>query len=209
MLEALHGLLRRMFDRRAAHGRAQVRVVHRRPMDFDARRGLWVFHEPDPEERIARPFDLRAICEEIIEGARFGRLSEDTAWNLITNVGRIFLHTQGYGTTGLGANGLNWIALSNDTLTETATSTTLSNEIAANGLARAQGTVTLPVSSGNQTTVDKTFTCSTAQQGAQKTALFTASTSGTMNHALAFTQRTLQPGPPGDTLQITFTITLG
>ena len=166
-------------------------------------------HEPDPEERISTPFNLRVMCEEFIEGVRFGRLSETEAENLITNVGRIFMHTQGYGTAGLGANGLNWIALSNDTVTETATSTTLSNEIAANGLTRVQGTVTLPVAAGNQTTVDKTFTCSTGVQSAQKTALFTASSGGTMNHVLGFAQRTLQPGPPGDTLQITDTIILG
>jgi hypothetical protein len=209
MIESLRRLAHHVFGQHPATGRAHVRVIHRRPLDFDERRGLWIFHEPDPAEHVSRPIDLRMICEEIIEGARFGRLSESEAWNLIVNAGRIFLHTQGYGTAGLGANGLNWIALSNDAVTETATSTTLSNEIVANGLSRAQGAVTLPVGAGNQTTVDKTFTCSTAQQAAQKTALFSASSSGTMNHVLAFTQRTLQPGPPGDTLQITTTITLG
>ena len=209
MLKKLQGLVRRVFGAEVATGRAHVRVVHRRPMDFDERRGLWILHEPDPEERVSSSFNFRALCEEIIEGVRFGRLGESEAWNLITNVGRIFLHAQGYGTAGLGANGLNWIALSNDAVTETVTSTTLSTEIAANGLTRAQGTVTLPVGAGNQTTVDKTFTCSTATQAAQKTALFTASTVGTMNHVLGFTQRTLQPGPPGDTLQITYTINLG
>jgi hypothetical protein len=130
---------------------------------------------------------------------------EETVHNVITNVGRVFLHTQGYGTSP-GANGLNYIALSNDTLTETAASTTLSTEIAANGLARAQGTVTLPTGSGTQTTIAKTFTCATSAQAAQKAALFTASSGGTMNHALAFTQRSLQVG---DTLAVTFTITLG
>ena len=57
----------------------------------------------------------------------------------------------------------------------------------------------------NTTTVQKTFTA-TGTQAAQKAALFTASSAGTMNHALAFTQRSLQIG---DTLQVTFTITLG
>lgn len=125
--------------------------------------------------------------------------------NLITNSGRIFLHQQAYSTSGLGANGLNFIALSNDALTETATSTTLSNEIVANGLARAQGIVTLPTGAGNQTIVSKTFTA-TGVVSAQKTALFTASSVGTMCHVLAFAQRTLQVG---DQLQITYTITLG
>jgi hypothetical protein len=133
----------------------------------------------------------------------FDVVDEETVYNVITTVGRDFIHTQSYGTSA-AANGLNWIALSNDTLTETSASTTLSTEIAANGLARAQGTVTHTVGA-TTTTVAKTFTCATAAQAAQKAALFTASTAGTMNHALAFTQRSLQVG---DTLAVTFTITI-
>lgn len=131
-------------------------------------------------------------------------LHQETVHNLITNVGRIYLHTQGYATTGGASNGFCYIALSDDTVTETAASTTLSNEIAANGLSRAVGTVTLPTGSGVSTTIAKTFTCATAPQAAQKAALFTASSGGTMNHVLAFTERSLQIG---DTLAVTFTIT--
>lgn len=167
-----------------AQGRAHLHVAHARPDNWitDPKTGLLV---PDPNS--------------------YKLLSEDEAWNLITNAGRIFLHKQGYDTTGLGANGLNYIALSNDAVTETATSTVLSNEIAVNGLSRAQGTVTLPTGAGNQTTIAKTFTA-TGTQSAQKAALFTASSAGTMNHVLAFTQRNLVNG---DTLAVTFTITLG
>jgi hypothetical protein len=132
-------------------------------------------------------------------------VGESTHHNIVTFPGRDFLHQQGYATSGLGANGLNYIALSNDTVGETTASTTLSNEIVANGLSRAQGTVA-HTSNTNTTTVAKTFTCATSSQAAQKAALFTASSSGTMCHVLAFTQRTLQVG---DTLTITFTITLG
>lgn len=158
--------------------RAAGHIVHRRPSRFLAD------GSPDPTS--------------------YEVLAEETTYNVITNSGRDFLHVQGYGTAGLGANGLNYIALSNDTLTETTASTTLSTEIAANGLTRAQGTVA-HTGGTNTTTVDKTFTA-TGAQSAQKAALFTASSSGTMNHALAFTQRALISG---DTLQITFTITLG
>jgi hypothetical protein len=129
----------------------------------------------------------------------------EVTYNLITNAGRDFLHQQGYASSGLGANGLNYIALSNDTVGEGAGSTTLSAEIAANGLTRAQGTVTHTAGT-NTTTIAKTFTCATASQAAQKAALFTASSGGTMCHVLAFTQRTLQVG---DTLTVTFTVTLG
>jgi hypothetical protein len=129
----------------------------------------------------------------------------ETVWNVITNAGRDFLHVQGYGSSGLGANGLNYIALSNDAVTEDATSTVLSNEIAANGLSRAQGTVTHNPNT-NTTTVGKTFTCATAPQSARKAALFTAASNGVMNHVLGFTQRSLQVG---DTLTVVFTLTLG
>jgi hypothetical protein len=179
------------------YGRAKCRIQHRRAYDYDDKRGLFLYHEkPDHDEIV----DERPSLEK-----RVALLSDEEVMNLITNAGRIFLHTQGYATSGIGSNGLNFIALSNDTLTETATSTTLSTEIATNGLSRAQGTVTLPTGSGNQTTVDKTFTA-TGSQSAQKAALFTASSAGTMNHVLSFTQRALITN---DTLQITYTITLG
>lgn len=159
-------------------GRASMTVQHRRAYDLDEKTGLYQYKPVDEPE---------------------------TVWNLITNAGRIFLHSQGYGTTSLSANGLNYIALSNDTVGETASSTVLSNEIASAGLTRAIGAVTLPTGTGNQTTVDKTFTAS-GTISAQKAALFTASSSGTMNHVLGFTQRNLIAA---DTLQITYTITLG
>ncbi len=154
--------------------RAAVRVEHKRKVK---RGSLYVFEHVTPPE---------------------------TKYNVITNVGRVQLHTQTYATTGILTNGFNYVALSNDALTENAASTTLSTEIAANGLTRAQGTVTLPTGAGTSTTVAKTFTAS-GSQSAQKTALFTASSAGVMNHALAFTQRALITG---DTLTITFTITI-
>lgn len=186
------------------NGRAHLRVVHRRPYDRDDRTGLFVLRKVDDDEVIERKLNIRSIVDEIIDGVRFGRLSEDEAWNLITNVGAIQIHRGAYGTSGLPTNGFNYVALSNDTVTETATSTTLSNEIAANGLSRAQGTVTLPTTSGRITTVDKTFTA-TGSQSAQKAALFDAASTGNMNHVLSFTQRALITN---DTLQTTFSITI-
>lgn len=128
----------------------------------------------------------------------------EVVYNVITTVGRDFLHTQGYAASGIAVNGLNYIGLSSTTLTETSASTTLSGEITGNGLQRAQGIVAHTVGT-NTTTINKVFTA-TAQQVAQKAALFTAVSGGTMNHALAFASRTLEAN---DTLEITFTITLG
>lgn len=166
-------------------GRASMLVTHRRPDNFlkDPETGLFTLPDPRSFKTVDEP---------------------ELVWNLITNAGRDYLHLQGYGSTGLGTNGLNYIALSNDTVTETVASTTLSNEIAVNGLSRAQGTYAHTAGT-NTTTIDRTFTA-TGTQSAQKAALFSASSAGTMNHVLGFTQRNLITS---DTLQVTFTITLG
>lgn len=178
--------------------RAHGRFTHRRPKNWvkDPKTGLMV---PDvrmiPHQADARVLVPDPDCYDV--------LSEDENWNVKTNVGCVFIHTQVYGSSP-GANGLNYIALSNDTVTETSASTTLSTEITTNGLGRTQGTITLPTGSGTSTTVDKTFTAS-GTQAAQKAALFTAASVGTMNHVLSFIQRSLIIG---DTLQITFTLTI-
>ena len=140
----------------------------------------------------------------LIQHIRAGKvIAEEIVKNVKTTAGIDFTFAQTYGTAAQ-ANGLNYIALSNDTLTETTASTTLSTEIAANGLARAIGAYA-HTGGASTATISKTFTCSTAPQAAQKAALFSASSAGTMHHALAFTQRSLQVG---DQLAVTFTITL-
>jgi hypothetical protein len=166
--------------------KARVRIRHQRRDHFDEKRRLWVYKNVDDDEDIAVP-----TFEEVS--------------NLLNNAGRVQAHTQCYATTSLLTNGFNYIGLSNDAGGAAAGHTALASEIAANGLSRAQGTVTLASGSGNQTTVDKTFTAS-GTQSAQLTALFTAASVGVMNHEAAFTQRNLINT---DTIQVTFTITLG
>lgn len=162
--------------------RAYADIVHRRP-------NKWV---TDPTTGLLVP-DIDSY-EEVFR---------ERSWNVKTNSGIDFIHAQ-YLSTAPGANGLNYIALSNDTVTETATSTTLSNEITINGLGRAQGAYAHTAGT-TTSTIDKTFTCATASQACQKAAVFSAASNGTMNHVLGFTQRTLQVG---DTIQTTFTITI-
>jgi hypothetical protein len=209
-LGAATGFKSRLIDEAVIEQHAHLRMRHMRWKDWvrDPATGLLV-----PDVRFAFDPWAQALAPDpdAVE-----LLDQDEALNLITNISRRLLHTLGYGTaaqwaawegTYTPANGLYFIALSNDTVTETATSTTLSNEIAANGLTRAAGTPTLPTGSGNQTTVDKTFTA-TGTQSAQKAALFdkSAGNGGCMAHVLGFTQRNLVTN---DTLQITYTITLG
>lgn len=131
---------------------------------------------------------------------------DELVYNIITNGGRDFIHTQAYQTTGLGANGLNYIGLSNDGGAVDPTDTTLTGELSGSGLTRAQGTVGHTAGT-NTTQVQKVFTYGGGSpQGVQKSALFTAGTSGTMAHEVLFTQRTLNNL---DSLTITYTITLG
>lgn len=179
-------------------GRAAMVVQHMRPKDWrkNPKTGLL---EPDYRWKDSQvgPIIDQDSCE---------LLHEEEVWNQITNVGRVQLHKNGYDTSGLATNGFNYVALTNTAVSPAAGDTTLSGEIAANGLSRAQGTVTLASGAGNQTTVAKTFTCTTAPQAAQAGMLFNAASVGTGNHELTFTQRSLQIG---DTLATTWTITLG
>jgi hypothetical protein len=190
------------------HGRAAVTVSVKSPRDWKKALGA-------TRDRVLRA--LKAGKEFAFKRGENGSLwladmrsyaligDPETVYNQITNAGRDFLHQQGYQTSGLGANGLNYIALTNTAITPAAGDTTLSGEITSNGLGRAQGTVAHSAGT-NTTTVDHTFTCATSSQACQATALFTAASSGTMNHELTFTQRTLQVG---DTIDLTFTISLG
>jgi hypothetical protein len=162
---------------------ASVRIVHFRPRDG----------EP-----------VRWLAPEVPDLESVDVLSDEIVTNVITTAGRDFLITQSYGTSP-AANGLNYIGLSDDAVTETAASTTLSNEITANGLARAQGSVA-HTTGANLVQVSKLFTCSTANQSAQKLALFTASSAGTMSHVVGFAERLVLVGT---TLSITASITVG
>jgi hypothetical protein len=133
----------------------------------------------------------------------FEVVSEETVSNLLTKAGRDFLIQQTYSSSPSATASLRWIALSNDTLTETVDSTTLSNEITTAGLARAEGTVSH--TAGTATVeVEHTFTA-TGAVTCRKAALLSASSSGSIHHILAFASaKTLASG---ETLTVRFTIT--
>lgn len=185
-------------------GRAHLKATITRPKH-------WLGAEPaylnDAGELVAGRrwvYSLEAKCQ-IPDPRDVTVVDEWEQDNLVTNAGRDFLHLQGYQTTGLGTNGLNFIALTNTAITPAVGDTTLSGEIVTNGLSRAQGTVA-HTGGTNTTTVAHTFTCATAAQACQGCALFTASSAGTMNHEFSFTQRSLQVA---DTITTTHSISLG
>jgi len=160
--------------------KARVRIHVEHAYDFDERLGIWLRRQVEPDE--------------VVE-------------NIITDAGRIGLHTFCYGTTAR-ASGFNWIGLSNNATPPAAGDTSLTGELTGNGVDRAQGTVTLPTGSSNQTTISKQFTYTgVPPQGVQKAALFSAAyPGGVMAHEIQFSQRTLFTN---DLITITYTITLG
>lgn len=166
--------------------RARAVIRHERAYDFDDKTGLW----------------LRRVIDE------------QEAHNIVTNAGRVQIHTYLYGAagqrTGLGG-GLNYIALTNDSAAPAQTDTVLTGEItntpSTAGLQRALSTVTLPTGVGTQTVLQKIFTYTgvPGPQAVQKTALFDDATVGVMAHEIQFSPRTLFTN---DTLTVTFSITL-
>ncbi len=165
-------------------GRAKAVITVARAYDFDEKTGLY-------RHRVE---------------------SEEEAWNLVTDPGRVAIHTYIYGTTSqrtaasLGT-GYNNIGLSNNATPPAAGDASLAGELSGNGLTRAAAdTVTLPTGSGTATTIQKVFTYTGGSpQAVQKTALFDALSGGKMAHEIIFSQRTLFQN---DTLTITYTITL-
>lgn len=126
--------------------------------------------------------------------------------NLLTNSGRDWMHGQVYTNTAAGDRGAGYIALTTDATSPSASDTTLTSEITTGGLARADATTKTHSSGTNTTTIQHTFTASATHTSVQKAALFNASSSGTMAHENTFTPVTLQSS---DTLQVTWTLTLG
>lgn len=137
-----------------------------------------------------------AICGEVF----YDRTSE----NLVVNAGLNWLaDIMGSTSTPAVNTQCNYIALTNSAITPAAGDTTLTGEIVANGLSRAQATYA-HTSGATTFTLTKTFTA-TGAQSAQAGAVFTAVSSGTMCFEDTFTSATLATN---DTLSITWTITI-
>lgn len=162
--------------------KAKVRIHVERAYDYDKQTGLWLRRQVEDDE--------------VVE-------------NIITDAGRVALHTFCYNTAAR-ANGLNYIGLSDDAAAPAAGDTALTGELTGSGLDRAQGTVTLPTGSGNQTGISKQFTyVGVPPQGVQKAALFSVAgppPAGIMAHEIQFSQRTLFTN---DLITVSYTITLG
>ncbi len=140
--------------------------------------------------------DDTAKCGEIFYSS--------TSTNLVVNAGLNWLaDIMGNTSTPSVNTQCNYIALTNTGITPGAADATLSGEIVANGLSRAQATYA-HTSNATTFTLAKTFTA-TGAQSAQAGAVFTAASSGTMCFEDTFTSATLATN---DTLTVTWTVTI-
>lgn len=129
--------------------------------------------------------------------------------NLLTNAGRDWMHEQVYTNDNeTPTRGANYIASTESSITPAVGNTTLTGEITTNGLARADATTKNHSAGTNSTTIEHTFTASGSFTDVKASALFNASSAGTMPHIANFAtgSGTLASG---DTLKITWTLQLG
>ena len=126
--------------------------------------------------------------------------------NLLTTDGRDFFHAQVYTNTSTGTVGANFIALTTDSTGADAGDTTLPGEISTGGLGRAIATTITHTDDTNTTTLVKTFTASGTHTAVQMSGTFNAASGGILAHEAVFTSVTLVSS---DTLQVTWTLTLG
>ena len=106
--------------------------------------------------------------------------------NLMTNVGKDYLHAQYWTNNVAGGVGINYIALSESTLTPAVGDTTLGGEITTNGLQRVPAPTRSHSTGTNTTTISNTFTAAGSFTDVKASALFNASSSGTMGHIANF-----------------------
>ena len=126
--------------------------------------------------------------------------------NLLTNGGRDYFHAQCYTNTSAGGVGANFIALSENSGGANASHTAVAGEISTSGLSRALASTRTHSSGTNTTTLQNTFTASGSFSAVQLSGLLNAASTGTLGHEATFTSVALVSG---DTLQVTWTLTLG
>ena len=139
---------------------------------------------------------MRAIHSYTVEDA-------EVVYNIRTNAGTDFV-CDSCSNAGSRPAVAQYIALSTDATTPAVTDTTLTSELATNGLARAVATYAHTASQPFYT-LTKAFTYSggSPQANVQKEAVFTASSSGILVAESTFAAKTLQPT---DVLTIVHTI---
>ena len=127
--------------------------------------------------------------------------------NVLTNNGRDVFHQQCYTNTSAGTRGFGYIAVTTDTAAESASDTSLAQEIGGGGLGRADATTKSHSNGTNSSTVEHTFTASATYNSVYKAATFNAGSGVTMGHEAKFNQSASLIA--NDTLKVTWTLNLG
>lgn len=140
-----------------------------------------------------------------------GKTQQLALWehNLLTDAGRDWMHDQVYVNDGTPAatRGAGYIASTESSITPAVGNTTLTGEIVANGLSRADATTKNHSAGTNSTTIEHTFTASGAFTSVLASALFNAASTGTMPHIANFATGSGLLAT-NDTLKITWTLQL-
>ncbi|MDE1866775.1 MAG: hypothetical protein KGI08_03570 [Thaumarchaeota archaeon] len=127
--------------------------------------------------------------------------------NLQTLAGRDDEIIKCYTQNGAGNPASNFIAVSADVTAPSTADTVLAGEITTNGMGRAQATTRTHTTGTNAWSLSLTFTDTTAETAAiVKYGLFTAISSGVLNHENTATTVTLEVG---DQLIVSWTGSLG
>ncbi len=131
----------------------------------------------------------------------------DNVPNLLTNAGKDLFHANDYTNSGAGTVGANFIALTESSITPGVTDTTLTGEISTNGLQRVIATTRTHTAAANTSVLSQTFTASGSFTSVLASALFNASSTGTMAHIANFGTGS-GTMISGDLLAVTWTMTL-
>jgi len=198
---------------RIAHKTLQVYGVNYGPVGYLSAyvRHFKGYRDPETKEYFSIPYDPTITHLEPV----YDCPSDDPKdWielaykkhNLLTNAGKDYLHAQYWTNNAAGGVGVNFIALTESTLTPAVTDTTLGGEITTNGLGRLIASTRSHSAGANTTVLSLTFTASGSFTDVKASALFNASSSGTMGHIANFStgSGTLSSG---DQLAITWTMT--
>lgn len=128
--------------------------------------------------------------------------------NLLTDAGESWMHDQVYKNTSAGTRGAGYIAVTQAVITPAVTDTTLGSEMSTLGFTRFDATTKTYTGASNSTLIETTFTSSGAITSILASALFNASSAGTMPHIANFTTGSGVMAS-ADTLKVSWTLTLG
>lgn len=148
-------------------------------------------------------------CSAVVTYAKTGKQKQLALFNhnLTTDAGKSWMADQLYKNTAAGTRGAGFIASTESVITPAVGNTTLTGEIATNGLTRTDAITKTWTSGTNTALVEHTFTATGSFTSVLASALFNASSAGTMPHIANFStgSGTLVAN---DTLKISWSITI-